>query len=579
MAASARAHEHLRGVLGRAVEMTRPERRADLVRVLACMVLGGIAGYLLVPSHVGAASASASVPVVTLEGRSLSLEGDAQQTLDGARVIAREWVSRKMTLVAPGFTSSAMQAVQREASREDLGVRVESERLSALVAQVRDPRSAIRRAHVEAARNKPTGEPLRLLLPVTVDGARALSSMVAMKDDVDRPPVAARLDLGDHKVLADEPGRRMDVHATLARLDASLAKRGGDKIEVVVEPVPPLRTAASIGEVELGDVIGFFETKYARDLKHEARTFNLRLAASKLDGHVLMPGDVFDFNEVVGPRSEANGYKIAPVIAQGELVDGIGGGTCQVAGTLHGAAFFAGLDIVERKPHTRPSFYIKMGMDAAVAYPAITLKLRNPFPYPVVLHETVVGGVVRAEILGPKRTRDVTFVRKMSDVTPFAEKEVPDPKIPKGERVLSQRGIPGFKITRYRLLRDGSVAVRERMQDSYPSTTQIWKVGTGEPDPKFEARDDEHPEYVADEYLAISQGPHIVVPRTGQPSTDPGGAMVESRVAGRYGTHGWTEREGFAKPEASASRAQRGNGSRVRKPSKPPNTEDDPGVD
>ena len=75
-----------------------------------------------------------------------------------------------------------------------------------------------------------------------------------------------------------------------------------------------------------------------------------------------------------------------------------------------------------------------------------------------------------------------------------------------------------------------------------------------QPDPKFEPKDDEHPEYVADDYLAISQGPHIIVPRTGLPSTEGGGAMVESRVAGRYGTHGWTEREGFAKPRPHRAR-------------------------
>lgn len=556
-----------------AVALSTPERRGDLARVLACTVLGGVAGWLLVPSRPGAPqeSATAPLPAVLLEGRPLPLDGDAQHTLDVARAIAREWTAQKMTVGVAG-------AAPRESRREDLGARVDGERLAALVGQLRDPRSALRRLHAEASRANPAAGPLKVPLPVVVDGARALRALVALKDDVDRAPVDARLDLAAHKLLPDEPGQRMDVHATLARLDAALLGRERDAVDAVLEPVPAARPASAIGDVQTGDVIGWFETKYARDLKHEARTFNLKLAASKLDGHVLMPGEVFDFNEVVGPRSEVNGYKVAPVIAQGELVDGIGGGTCQVAGTLHGAAFFAGLDIVERRPHTRPSFYIKMGMDAAVAYPAITLRLRNPFPYPVVLHETVQGGVVRAEILGPKRTRDVTFVRKMADVTPFAEKEIPDPKIPKGERVLSQRGIPGFKITRYRLLRDGAFAVRERMQDSYPPTTQIWRVGTGEPDPKFEPRDDAHPEYVADEYLAISQGPHIVAPKTGQPSPEPGGAMVESRVAGRYGTHGWTEREGFAKSmeAAMASRSRRGSASQGRRPSP---SDDEPGVD
>jgi hypothetical protein len=184
-------------------------------------------------------------------------------------------------------------------------------------------------------------------------------------------------------------------------------------------------------------------------------------------------------------------------------------------------------------------------MDAAVSYPAITLKLRNPFPFPVVLHETLKDGVVRAEILGPKRTRDVTFVRKINEVVPFVEKEAPDPKIPKGVRVLAQRGIPGFKITRYRILRDGAFAVREHTQDVYPPTTQIWKVGTGDPDPKYVAADDEHPEYVADEYLLVTQGPDIATPHAQGPER--GGGTVESRVAGKYGTHGWTSREGFTK--------------------------------
>jgi len=90
--------------------------------------------------------------------------------------------------------------------------------------------------------------------------------------------------------------------------------------------------------------------------------------------------------------------------------------------------------------------------------------------------------------------------------------------------------------------------VREPAPAPSPPTAQIWRVGTGEDDPKFVAAGDDHPEYVADEYLSISQGPTVVDPRA-KPGDDAraGGAMVESRVAGRYGTRGWTVREGFAK--------------------------------
>jgi vancomycin resistance protein YoaR len=514
--------------------IARAPERAPLglswLRIPAMLVLGGVAGYFFVPD--ARVEVSAAPVEATLDGKPLPSDGDETRTLDAAHAIARAYVTEEVTLTVPGG--------QIKRSREELGARIDAQRLSGLVRALRDPTSPLRRAHEQVAR----GRPLRLPLPVTTDAGRALAALLQVKDELDKTPQDARYDLDAHKVLAEEPGRRVDVYATLARLDDAWT-RGTPKVEAVVESVPAHLTTKELLDVKIDDVLGYFETRYARDQKHEARTFNLRLAASKLNGTVLFPGETFDLNETVGPRTEANGYKVAPVIAQGELVDGIGGGTCQIAGTLHGAAFFAGLDIVDRHPHTRPSFYIKMGMDAAVSYPAITLKLKNPFPFPIVLRETVTGGVVRAEVLGPKRTRDITFVRKINEVVPFVERDVPDAKVPKGVRVLAQRGIPGFKITRYRIVRDGAFAVREHTQDVYPPTTQIWHVGTGDPNRRYEPADDEHPEYVADEYLVVTQGPDITSPHE-KPGTERGGGTIESRVAGRYGTHGWMVREGFA---------------------------------
>ena len=515
----------------------RPSSFGAYVRVAVCFAVGGFAAFLATTPRAVPLAPPAPLPDVSLDDTPVPLAGELSETLDQARAVARRYVEGEVVLRIPGGGT-----VTR--TREDLGARVESARLAGLVLALRDPSSPMRRAH---AQHHAAGvaRPLRLPLPVSIDESRALAALIHLKDDLDKAPSDAKIDLATRKIVPDEPGRRVDVYATLARLDAALLK-GDPAVDAVVETVPARRPAALFGEIQIDDVLGFFETKYARDQKHEARTYNLRLAASKLDGQVLLPGETFDFNDVVGPRTEANGYKVAPVIAQGELVDGIGGGTCQVAGTLHGAALFAGLDIVERKPHTRPSFYIKMGLDATVVHPTITLRFKNPFDFPVVLHETVKEGMVRAEILGPTRTRDVTFVRKINEVVPFKEREVEDPKIPKGERILSQRGIPGFRITRFRVVRDGAVAVREKTTDVYPPTTQIWKIGTGDPDPKWSGHDDEHPEYVVDEYLVLSQGPHVINPRTGLADTG-GAALVESRVAGRYGTHGWTVREGFAK--------------------------------
>ena len=512
-----------------------PRGRRAIGVLAACLAAGGLAGWLLVPAK-GGITADPHPPEIKLGGAPLSLDGDRAQVLDRARALARAYLAEAIEIELPG-------AGKRSATREELGARVDPARLERLVDELKNPKSALRRD----ASVTPAGKPLDVPMPVAIDAEKGTYALLQLKDEVDRPAVDARYDHAGGKVTPDEPGVRVDVFGTLARIDDALAK-GERKATAVTEALKAQRTTDQVQGLDFSHVLGYFETKYARDLKHEARTFNLKLAASRLDGHVVFPGEVFDFNEVVGPRTEANGYKVATVIAQGELVDGIGGGTCQIAGTLHSASFFAGLDIVERKPHTRPSFYIKMGMDSTVVYPTITFKLKNPYDFPVVLHEKVEGGVVRAEILGPKpRTRDVTFVRKINEVVPFREKEVDDPKVPKGERVLAQRGIPGFRITRYRILRDGPFAVREKTVDQYPAVTQIWHVGTGDPNPKFEARDDEHPEYVADEYLMVSQGPNVKSTR-GDVPVDKGGATVESRVAGKYGSYGWTVKAGFSKP-------------------------------
>jgi vancomycin resistance protein YoaR len=489
----------------------------------AAILLGaGLAvGVLVLPPSPRTPDLKAPAPPVQFLGEALAVE--APQAPEKALEMARKYVAGTVRLKVGG--------VSREVSMATLGAEIDKARLGLLLQQVRDPTSAMRRGHGAG--------PLQLPSPVIVNPQRALSALLRLKEELDRQPSDARLDLASRKLVPEQPGFRVDVYATLARLDDAFQK-GKREVEAVAEVITPGVSAQSLGNVTFDEVLGYFETRYSTTGKYEARTYNLRLAASRLDGYVLPPGAVFDFNKIVGPRNEANGYRVAPVIAQGELVDGIGGGTCQITGTLHGAVFFAGLEVLNRTPHTRPSGYIKMGLDAAVAYPTINFRFRNNFPHPVVLHETVKDGVVRAEILGPRRLHTVTFIRKIDDVIPYQEVEKPDPKLPEGVRVLSQRGVPGFKLHRYRVTREGAFALREQWNDTYPPTTQIIRVGTGASLPRDTAlpADDPHPEYTADEFLVVSQGPGVVSARSGKD-------MVETREAGRTGQAGWTEKAGM----------------------------------
>jgi vancomycin resistance protein YoaR len=481
--------------------------------VIVAVVAGLGIGFVLVPRVPSPDDPKAAPPQVSLLGQRLVV--DDTMTERAAELLRRH--------VADSFHIELPDGGNRRVSYGRLGVQIDKLRLSRLVRDVRDPTSPLRRTF-RAAGGQGV---LALPPPLVVDRDRGAEAVLALKDELDRVPVDARLDLEKRTMMAEVEGRKLDLDASLASLDDAIAD-GKTSAPLVFLHKKPRRLAKDLGHVAVERVLGFFETNYDRSQKASARTYNLRLAASKLDGTVLLPGETFDFNEVVGPR-------------EGELVDGIGGGTCQISGTLHGGAFFAGLEIVERYPHTRPSAYIKMGLDATVVYPTIDFRIKNPFSFPVALHETVKNGVVRAEVLGGVQPLTVTFIRRITDALPFEQLERNDERLPRGERVLAQRGVPGFKLTRYRILRDGDDARRQKWLDVYPPTTQIVRVGTGSmPKGSVLAEDDPHAPYAADELLVMTQGPDVPVS-----SKEHQDRVSEDREPGRFGDASWMEKAGM----------------------------------
>lgn len=487
------------------------------------LVSGLLAASLTLYRMRGAAPEAEALPEAVLLGKPLELDSKAlKKALDRLR-------SHTSGLFALELPEGEPQKV----SFGELGVEIDRAHLTQLLKDSVDATSALsrwRRRHGQGPQNV-----LTLPSPLVLNAERTLPLLMRLKDEFDRPSRDARLNLGERKIEPSIEGLRLDVDASLLRIQEALSQ-GASACPLVFERVAPARKTEQLAGVRFDHVIANFETPYDRSLKAEARTYNLRQAASHLDGYVLLPGEVFDFNRVVGPRDEANGYKVAPVIAQGELVDGVGGGTCQISGTLHGAAFFAGLEMVERYPHTRPSAYIKLGLDATVVYPTINFRFKNPYDFPVVLHETVKDGLVRAEVLGPETDQTVTLIRRIKNALPFDQVERPDERLPKGERVLAQRGVPGFQLEMYRIIRHGAHAERTVWEATYPPTTQIVLLGDGAKDRPARVHDDPHPEYIADELL-------IVTLEREPPKPEP--VVSERREPGRFGTPGWTAQAGM----------------------------------
>ncbi|CAN5490804.1 hypothetical protein BH11MYX1_BH11MYX1_28350 [soil metagenome] len=321
-------------------------------------------------------------------------------------------------------------------------------------------------------------------IPVRIDRDKAAKALGDLKQHFDMAALDAFLDLEAHEIHADTPGKAIDLWASMGHIEAA-AREGSTSVELATVAVPAHVTKAGIGIDDVSQVMGHYKTRFP--VGEGDRNFNLKLAASKINGTVLKPHEEWSFNQHVGERSEKEGYKIAHVITAGEMVDGLAGGTCQISTTLFGAAFFAGLEIPKTTNHSRPSVYTPLGFDATVVWPDTDLVLKNPYDFPVALAYRVANGEAVVEILGKQRPFDkITFAREILEETPFNTEERIDEEMPEGLTSLDQSGFDGYKMMRYRRFFVGKKQVREQKWTvNYKPVTEYVRRGTNkDPDAK-----------------------------------------------------------------------------------------------
>jgi vancomycin resistance protein YoaR len=319
-------------------------------------------------------------------------------------------------------------------------------------------------------------------LPVRIDRPKAVKALTELKARTDRAPINAYLDLEARKIQDDSPGQGLDVWGSLPRL-AAAARQHVTSVELESITVPANTTKANLGIDDISHVLGHYVTKFP--VTDRDRNFNLKLAASKLDGVVLKPGEEWSFNATVGERSQRMGYKVAHVITAGEMVDGLAGGTCQISTTLFGAAFFGGIDIVKTTNHSRPSAYTPLGFDATVVWPDTDLKLKNPYDFPVVIRYVVANGEAKVEILGKQRPWDkIVFERKVIEESPYSTEERLDDEMPQDQTSIDQEGFNGYKLERFRrFYKRGKLVRSNKWTVSYKPVTEYIRRGTN-PDPE-----------------------------------------------------------------------------------------------
>jgi len=315
-----------------------------------------------------------------------------------------------------------------------------------------------------------------------IGGRGASEWFTALARRVDRQPVDADWAIGSNgsiRVIPDQPGQELDVEqSTQALLRAALVTAPDLRsAKLVVHTKDADRTTAEAQAMKITGLVAGYQTIYGGDPN---RIHNVQLVSHLIDKHVIAPGETFSFNQTTGDRSADKGFREAPVIINGELQTGLGGGVCQVSTTVFNAAYEAGLPIVSRTNHALYISHYPQGRDATVNYPDTDLKFTNDTGHWLLLRTWVGSSSLTVALYGsPVHRRVVSETAPLVVTGPPPIKKVRDPSLAAGETVIEESGSPSRKTSVERKVYDaaGKLLYDTTFYSSYRGEARVIRVG------------------------------------------------------------------------------------------------------
>ncbi|XVV11956.1 VanW family protein [Actinoplanes sp. CA-131856] len=311
-------------------------------------------------------------------------------------------------------------------------------------------------------------------LTPAIDGAKLRAAAAKEFAKAETPPRQARITLagGAPKIVASTPGK---VVALGNELLAVLPEPAPRAITATLKATPAGATDAAVAKLGIKERVSTFTTYFTGGAK-SPRSQNIITIAKAVDGAVVKPGETFSLNGHTGERGYHNGYKDAPVIVNGVLEPGVAGGASQFTTTLFNAAYYAGLQDVEHKPH---SFYFSRYpavIESTIFYPTLDLKFKNTTPYGILIDTATTGRSVTVSMWGTKIYDSVKTVygpRRNHTSPPTVHRE-------DGPKCLTSSGLPGFTQDAWRVIRkDGREIERKKF---------TWRY---DPEPRFVCGEEE----------------------------------------------------------------------------------------
>ncbi|MFZ5989022.1 MAG: VanW family protein [Bacillota bacterium] len=306
-----------------------------------------------------------------------------------------------------------------------------------------------------------------LTIRPTFSKARLLSIIRDIKSQVDKKEKNASVVYKNGNITFDKEiiGQIIDIDKNMNLIENKILERDFSLIVLDVQKVYPKVLYDDISDIE--EVVASFSTSFNPNKAN--RSYNIKLACERINNKLLLPGDVFSMDSVLGPRTIENGYKDAPVIIKSKLIEGTGGGVCQVTTTLYVAVLKAKLDVVERTSHSLPLGYVEPGQDATIAEGYIDFKFRNNKQHAVLVSASVVGSRIVIRLVSKKdafnynvKLRSVVIER----MNPGKDEIVVDATVPDGSMVFDRESVQGLKVAVYRETYDNNKLVeREKISE------------------------------------------------------------------------------------------------------------------
>ena len=265
----------------------------------------------------------------------------------------------------------------------------------------------------------------------------------------------ASYDAASGSIVPEQFGADFDVAAAQTALDGAAP---GETVSVPAVIEEPEVTASDLKMLLFRDVLGEARTHVSGSA---GRIGNVKLSAKLINGIVLNSGDTFSYNDSVGKRTEARGFKPAPAYVKGETVDEVGGGICQTSSTLYLACLLSNMEITERYAHRYVPAYIDWGMDATVSWGGPDYKFTNNTLYPVKIVTEYSKGYLTIKLLGTnidgirvKMTNEV--LSKTPWETVYQEDSTMTPGSPD---VVKVTPYTGYKVKTYQTIYDKNGSV------------------------------------------------------------------------------------------------------------------------